>query len=140
MARPQKKLRLLNNAVLGRKKMSEIFVFGSNLAGRHGKGAARDALKYFGAKYGEGVGHFGDSFAIPTKGYRLEVLPLKRIEQFVEMFLSYAKDNPHLLFLLTPIGCGLAGYSPEEIAPMFKNATSNIQLPVEFQEALTREE
>ena len=120
--------------------MSEIFVFGSNLAGRHGKGAARDALKYFGAKYGEGVGHFGDSFAIPTKGYRLEVLPLKRIGQFVEMFLFYAKDNPHLIFLLTPIGCGLAGYSPAEIAPMFKNATSNIQLPVEFQEALTREE
>ena len=120
--------------------MSEVFVFGSNLAGRHGKGAAKDALKYHGAKYGEGVGHFGNSFAIPTKGYNLEVLSLKRIKQFVDMFLFYSKDNPNLTFRVTPIGCGLAGYKPEDIAPLFKGCTPNVQLPEVFKEVLNLEE
>lgn len=119
--------------------MSEIFVFGSNLAGRHGKGAAKDALKTYGAVYGEGVGHFGNSFAIPTKGYRLEVLPLRRIKQFVDMFLFYAKDNLQLTFKVTAIGCGLAGYSPEDIAPMFKTRTPNVHLPEVFEKVLNDE-
>ncbi len=119
--------------------MSEpIFVFGSNLAGRHGKGAALAAMKK-GAKYGEGVGHFGNTFAIPTKGYKLEVLPLRRIKQFVDMFLYYAQVNPQLTFQLTPIGCGLAGYKPEQIAPMFKDAPANVQLPEEFKKVLFNE-
>lgn len=109
-----------------------IFVFGSNLAGRHGKGAAKHALEHYGAKYGQGQGRWGNSYAIPTKGYRLEVLPLDHIEAHVGRFLQYARAFPELSFKLTAIGCGLAGYSPSDIAPMFKDAPPNIELPPEF--------
>ncbi|AMO43509.1 hypothetical protein [Pseudomonas phage K4] len=119
---------------------NKIFVFGSNLAGRHGKGAAKYALKHHGAKYGEGVGHFGNSFAIPTKDYQIRTLPLRRIKQFVDMFLYYAEHNPQLEFYLTPIGCGLAGYKPEDIAPMFKNSPSNVELPEEFKKVLNEKQ
>ena len=108
---------------------SKIFVFGSNLAGRHGKGAALTASRDYGAVYGIGVGRTGNSYAIPTKGYRLEVLPLSVIEIYVKDFLSYAKDNPGLIFLVTKIGCGLAGYKEAQISPMFKDSPENCELP-----------
>lgn len=109
--------------------MSKIFVFGSNLAGRHGKGAALFARQNRGAIYGQGIGLQGQSYAIPTKDERLRTLPLHKIEEYVKMFLQFAKDNPQLEFEITEIGCGLAGYTPKQIAPMFKGSPDNCQLP-----------
>jgi hypothetical protein len=116
-------------------KPNQVFVFGSNLSGRHGKGAALQAVK-FGAEYGIGVGPTGQCYAIPTKGFKLEVLPLEVIQGYVGIFNRWAKANPHQEFLLTPIGTGLAGYSPEQIAPMFKDSPSNVILPPEFKSVL----
>lgn len=106
-----------------------IFVFGSNLAGRHGKGAALHARKEHGAVLGVGVGRQGNSYAIPTKDYYLRTLPLSQIKPFVDGFLEYAHQNPYLEFQVTRIGCGLAGYSDEDISPMFKFAPDNCSLP-----------
>lgn len=112
---------------------SAIFVFGSNLAGRHGKGAALYARLERGAIYGQGEGLQGQSYAIPTKGRGLRPLPLQEIEQHVSRFLAFAEAHPELTFEVTPIGCGLAGYEPEQIAPMFALITNNVRLPPEFQ-------
>lgn len=108
---------------------NEIFVFGSNLAGRHGKGAALSALKEHGAVYGRGFGLQGRSFAIPTKGAELAPLPLERIRSYVELFVCFAKEHPELTFNVTRIGCGLAGYTDALIAPMFWDAPTNCRLP-----------
>lgn len=110
-----------------------IFVFGSNLAGRHGAGAAKFAVKNHGAIYGQGWGLQGNSFAIPTKCANIRTLPLSLIETYVEKFKSYAQEHPELIFQLTPIGCGLAGYKHEDIGPMFKNSPPNVVIPVEFE-------
>lgn len=115
-----------------------IFVFGSNLAGRHGKGAALHARQNYGAIYGNGVGMQGQSYAIPTKGFQLEVLPLDRIETHVQMFIVFAHYNPDLTFGVTAIGCGLAGYKPEQIAPFFRNSPANVILPPEFLAVLNK--
>ena len=114
-----------------------VFVFGSNLAGRHGKGAALWARQHRGAIYGQGVGHQGNAYAIPTKDHHLQVLPLHVIQAYVTEFLDYARQRPSVAFELTPIGCGLAGYRPDQIAPMFANAPSNVQLPDAFSTVLT---
>jgi hypothetical protein len=113
-----------------------ILVFGSNLAGRHGKGAALEAVGFHGAKRGVGFGHDGQSFAIPTKDENLKRLPLAKINGYVRLFLEYANHHPELTFRLTPIGCGLAGYAPEQIAPMFDSAPVNVIMPREFMVAL----
>lgn len=112
--------------------MSEIFVFGSNLAGRHGAGAALYAKKHHGAIYGRGAGRQGDSYGIPTKDERIQTLPLEDIKRYVDIFIAYAVANPDLKFKLTAIGCGLAGYKPADIAPMFVDAPGNVVLPLEF--------
>jgi len=109
-----------------------VFVFGSNSGGYHGAGAARQAYRYWGAKWGIGIGRTGNSYAIPTKSASLRVRPLHDIESSVAGFIGYAKDNPSLTFLVTAVGCGLAGYSPKDIAPMFEGAPSNCVLPDEF--------
>ena len=106
-----------------------IFVFGSNLAGRHGAGAALFARNNYGALYGQGVGRQGNSYAIPTKDYRINTLPLETIQGYVNEFLLYARNHPELDFRVTRIGCGLAGYNDAQIAPMFTNAPSNCSLP-----------
>ena len=106
-----------------------IFVFGSNLAGRHGKGAALAARQHHGAIYGQGVGRQGDSYAIPTKDRALHTLPLATIRYYVEHFLLYAHEHPELTFEVTRVGCGLAGYTDADIAPMFRGAPQNCQLP-----------
>lgn len=106
-----------------------IFVFGSNLAGRHGAGAALFARNNYGAVYGQGVGRQGYSYAIPTKDYRINTLPLETIQGYVNEFLLYARNHPELDFRVTRIGCGLAGYNDAQIAPMFVNAPSNCFLP-----------
>lgn len=112
--------------------MTEIFVFGSNLAGRHGKGAALEARRKHGAVYGVGVGKTGNSYAIPTKDGNLNTLPLERIKPYVEDFILFAEANRGVTFRLTAIGCGLAGYKPEQIAPMFAKAPRNVIQPPEF--------
>lgn len=116
-----------------------VFVFGSNLAGRHGAGAAKWAVKHRGAIYGQGFGRQGNSYAIPTKGKLLQVLSLDQIAYYVRLFLDVATDTPDTIYQLTPIGCGLAGYDPEDIAPMFAMAPKNVILPPEFIKALNDE-
>ena len=105
--------------------MTDIFVFGSNLAGRHGAGAALFALRERGAMYGLGVGLHGHSYAIPTKDMNVRTLPLDKIADYVAMFLDFARLHPKLIFEVTPIGCGLAGYKRSEIEPLFEDMPSN---------------
>lgn len=114
----------------------KIFVFGSNVAGRHGSGAALFAKEHFGAVYGEGIGRTGNAYAIPTKYKGLrnpeDVLPLEQIKPHVDKFIVYASTHPSLTFELTRVGCGLAGYKDEQIAPMFKGVSENVMVPVEW--------
>ena len=111
-----------------------IFVFGSNTRGAHGKGAALDAVKLFGAQYGVGLGIAGKSFAIPTKDASLRVLDILTINQYIQTFKSFVETNPHLTFYLTPIGCGLAGYTAADIAPLFLPLRHlDIIFPISFQ-------
>lgn len=119
---------------------NQIFVFGSNLAGRHGAGAARMARDRFGAIRGQGVGLQGSSYAIPTKDGQLASLPLHSILMYVLDFLAFARDHKDLEFLVTRIGCGLAGYKDEEIAWMFKQAPDNCKMPEEWLPFLTKNE
>jgi len=97
-----------------------IFVFGSNLAGRHGKGAAKFAAENYGAEYGVGEGVTGLAYAIPTKGRNLEVLSLDDIAASVASFIDHAKGTPNVNYLLTPIGTGLAGHSKRDIWSILK--------------------
>lgn len=110
-------------------KESEIFVFGSNLEGMHGGGAARIAYEEFGAIWGQGVGLQGQSYGIPTMHGGVDV-----IKPYVDEFVNFAKSHPELKFLVTRIGCGIAGFTDEEIAPLFKDAIEieNIYLPKSF--------
>jgi hypothetical protein len=113
-----------------------IFVFGSNLAGRHGKGAALEARTVWGAQYGVGKGRTGQSYAIPTKDEHIQTLPLERIELEVRNFLEYACFHPELKFIVTRIGCGLAGYTSQQIAPMFRDAPTNCELSPEWRDII----
>jgi hypothetical protein len=110
-------------------KPNEIFVFGSNLAGSHGGGAARVAYNRFGAVWGQGVGLQGQSYAIPTMQGGVET-----IKPYVDEFIAFAEQHPEYKFLVTRIGCGIAGFTDEEIAPLFEHAmdVENIILPEEF--------
>lgn len=101
------------------------FVFGSNTAGRHGAGAARHAMEHHGAIYGRGIGFQGDSYAIPTKDDRIQTLPLEDVRMWVQKFLNSARTLPETTFHVTQIGCGLAGFTPEQIAPLFADAPRN---------------
>ena len=107
----------------------EVFVFGSNLEGRHAGGAARAAYDHFGAIWGQGVGIQGQSYAIPTMHGGVD-----EIKPYVDDFIAYAKAHPEKKFLVTPIGCGIAGFTPEEIAQLFADAkdVENIWLPESF--------
>ncbi len=108
---------------------NEVFVFGSNLAGAHGGGAARIAAEKFGAIMGQGVGLQGQSYAIPTMQGGVNT-----IKPYVDEFIAFAKQHPELTFLVTRIGCGIAGFTPAEIAPLFAGAVDveNIHLPMDF--------
>lgn len=113
---------------------NEIFVFGSNALGMHHAGAARVAYNEFGAEWGNGEGLQGQSYSIPTmEGEHNTKLAIMR-------FTQYAKEHPELKFLVTPVGCGIAGYTPEEIAPMFKDAAflENVYLPISFWKVLMK--
>lgn len=105
-----------------------VFVFGSNEAGIHGAGAAAEAYKKHGARWGFSYGHIGDSFAIPTKDQEIrEALNYYHIKGYVQGFIAYADSHPELTFKVTRIGCGLAGLVDEDIAVLFENAPSNCQ-------------
>ena len=116
-------------------KPNEVFVFGSNLGGFHGGGAAQAAYNKFGAIWGQGVGMQGQSYAIPTMQGGVET-----IAPYVDEFIEYAMNHPDKRFLVTEIGCGIAGFVPEEIAPLFAKAVDveNITLPQRFWEVLTQ--
>ena len=107
----------------------EIFVFGSNLAGHHKGGAARAAHMKFGAEWGVGVGLTGQAYAIPTMQGGVET-----IKPYVDRFIKYTKEHPELHFFVTPIGCGIAGFQPKDIAPLFKDVLDapNVNLPNSF--------
>ena len=100
----------------------EVFVFGSNLAGIHGAGAAKVALDKYGALWGKGVGLHGMTYAIPTKDEFINTLPLHEIKEFVEQFVSDSNFYEDSQYFVTRVGCGLAGYKDEQIASMFKGA------------------
>ena len=107
----------------------EVFVFGSNLSGMHGGGAAKVALEAFGAIWGQGVGLQGQSYGIPTMQGGVDT-----IKPFVDEFISFARQHPELFFYVTRIGCGIAGFQDREIAPLFAMAKGiqNICLPRTF--------
>lgn len=114
-------------------KENEVFVFGSNLGGFHAGGAARVAMERFGAVWGQGVGLQGQSYAIPTMHGGVDV-----IKPYVDEFIAFARAHRELKFLVTPIGCGIAGFAVEEIAPLFADAIDegNIILPESFVKVL----
>ena len=116
-------------------KENEIFVFGSNLEGMHGGGAARAAYNKFGAIWGQGVGLQGQSYGIPTMHGGVDV-----IKPYVDEFIDFAKSHTELKFLVTRIGCGIAGFRDEEMAPLFKDAIEieNIYLPKSFYYVLVK--
>ena len=119
--------------MINRLAPDEVFVFGSNLGGFHGGGAARAAHKLFGAVWGQGVGLQGQSYAIPTMQGGVET-----IKPYVDEFIEFAKSRPDLFFYVTRIGCGIAGFRDEEIAPLFEDALTlgNVALPKSFHELL----
>ena len=122
---------------------NEIFVFGSNEAGIHGGGAAKTAQAKFGAIYGVPFGLMGQSFAIPTKDRNIKTLLLPNIQNYLVSFIKFAIDNPQLKFYLTKIGCGLAGYTTNDIKLILWKAVDlatnngelpqNIIIPIEFE-------
>jgi hypothetical protein len=114
---------------------NEVFVFGSNLGGLHGGGAARAAMQRFGAVWGQGVGLQGQSYAIPTMQGGVET-----IKPYVDEFIEFARTKPELFFYVTRIGCGIAGFRDEEIAPLFAGALAleNVALPKSFHDLLTQ--
>mgnify|MGYP003424790444 FL=1 len=110
-------------------RKDEIFVFGANLRGVHGKGAARFAYDHCGAIWGQGYGLQGKSFAIPTCSVPGMPLTLLAIREWVNLFLEHVRAHPNEKYFLTRIGCGLAGYKDDEIAPMFSLAPENVRRP-----------
>ena len=118
-------------------KPNEIFVFGSNLQGYHGGGAARLAMNKWGAVWGVGVGLQGRTYAIPTMQGGTET-----IRPYIDQFIKFAQNDPERTFLVTEIGCGIAGFRPADIAPLFKDAINipNIWLPQRFWDILQEEE
>ncbi len=117
---------------------TKIFVFGSNRQGRHGKGAALEAKTLWGAIHGQSEGLQGRSYAIITKELRKNYpkVTLAEVAYGVRRFLDFAKVHQEYEFSITPIGCGLAGFTPSQIAPLFKNSPENVKLPPKFLEIL----
>lgn len=117
--------------IIDKLKKDEIFVFGSNLDGYHGGGAAYLAFKRFGAVWGQGTGLQGQSYAIPTMQGNVDT-----IKPYVDEFISFAKEHTELYFYVTRIGCGIAGFTDDDMAPLFKDAAllENVALPETFRQ------
>lgn len=118
----------------------EIFVFGSNLDGIHGAGAAKYAFHFHGAIRGIGSGRVGSSFAIPTKDRSITTLPLESIIPYIKDFCEYTVEHPELQFWVTRVGCGLAGYKDQQIAPRFVGCGNNCNFPEQWKQYLTSEQ
>jgi O-acetyl-ADP-ribose deacetylase (regulator of RNase III) len=114
-------------------KENEIFVFGSNLHGMHGGGAARVAHQKFGAEWGVGVGPTGRCYAIPTMHGGIDT-----IKPYVDDFITYAKEHTNQHFYVTRIGCGIAGFTDEQMAPLFKDLQEldNVSIPKQWADIL----
>ena len=117
-------------------KEGMIFTFGSNLSGIHGAGAARFAHQNKGAVMGKGIGLQGQSYAIPTKGVNITFMPLIQVARYIRQFREFALERPELDFQVTQVGCGLAGFTKEQIAPLFKSSPSNCYFDMEWQPLL----
>ena len=119
--------------MIERLQPNEVFVFGSNINGQHCSGAARTAYEHFGAVWGKGVGIQGCSYAIPTMEGGADY-----VGHYVDEFIAFAKEHPEYKFLVTEIGCGIAGFTPQQIAPLFRDTISmdNVSLPKRFWEEL----
>jgi hypothetical protein len=115
----------------------DIFVFGSNLAGIHGAGAARFAVMKHGAIYGQGIGLQGQSYGIPTKDERIQTMSIDEISRHVDAFKDFAKSHQDLTFYVTPIGCGLAGYRRDQIRPLFDGMPGNCRFAETWNDADT---
>ena len=140
--------------ILSPTALVQIFVFGSNLAGIHGLGSAKEAVLHHGAEYiknvtarfgvigKNGFGLQGNSFAIPTKDQFIRTMPLFRIKPYVKRFIMFAKVHPEMQFNVVNIGCRNAGYTPKQIAPMFSDAIqlNNVKLSDDFISVLTTPE
>lgn len=111
----------------------EVFVFGSNLAGVHGAGAAKQAMSRYGARYGVGVGFTGRCYAIPTKDYDIKTMPLEQIKSYIFYFVKNTLKYPRVKFFITRVGCGLAGLKDSDIAPLFKGCGNNCNFPREWE-------
>lgn len=124
MATPQR----ITSEMIDSLREGEIFVFGSNVHGNHAGGAARFAVLRFGAIWGQGEGLQGQSYAIPTMEGMSNMIPA------INRFIAFAKEHQELRFYVTAIACGIAGYTPDEIAPHFKDAVNlqNVCLPLSF--------
>lgn len=117
---------------------NEVFVYGANEAGIHGAGGAYLAYSQFGAKWGK-YGYDGQAYGIPTKSDTYRVLTVNEIMYHVHVFIQCVKAHPDKDFLLTEIGCGLAGYNPSDIAPLFRAAIDlpNLYFPQRFADILS---
>lgn len=115
----------------------EVFVFGSNLAGIHGAGAAKVAVKKYGARMGQGIGLHGRSYAIPTKDVDIKSMSLDNIKPYIDRFVKVTNQYPDVKFFVTRVGCVLAGHSDREIAPLFKGCSSNCSFPDTWRPFLT---
>jgi hypothetical protein len=115
---------------------TSVFVFGSNRAGIHGGGAARVAFEEYGARWSQGEGLVGRSYAIPTKDEQIDTLPIAAVAEHVRTFVEFASSRPDLTFAVTRVGCGLAGFTDEEIAPLFVLAPNNCELPEGWREII----
>ncbi len=117
-----------------------IFVFGSNKSGIHGAGAAKYAHKHLGAKWGLGEGihhsHAGSTYALPTKGSKIEFIPIEEIKEAVDRFLKFAENHPQLDFKVTQVGCGLGGFTSANIAPLFYTHPENCHFDVKWHDYL----
>lgn len=113
-----------------------IFVFGSNLSGIHGAGAAKTAHRLHGAVMGIGEGRMGNSYALPTKGLNISFMPLEEVRTHVELFKGYASLFDHDSFQVTCVGCGLAGFDHHQIAPMFEDAPINCHFDIKWRKYL----
>lgn len=111
----------------------EIFVFGSNLAGVHGAGAAKQAMSKYGARYGVGVGFTGRCYAIPTKDLDIKTLSIEQIKSYIFHFVKNTLKYSHVKFFITRVGCGLAGLKDADVASLFKGCSKNCNFPKEWE-------
>ncbi len=109
-----------------------VFVFGSNLAGKHDCGAALTAFEHFGAMTHFGRGWSGQSFAIATANEHQQAMPIHQIAHYIDDFIIYTKNHPRQTYFVTAVGCGHVGYDAKDIAPLFQGISENVILPMRF--------